>query len=122
MRDLSGTASDTCEQINDAAPADWKIFPAHDNQSFQVKFKNKTIFTLDSLILAKILPPDKFFEQFKPLVDDNFSPEQQFLVDRYHELENLQAMRVEAPPDTAKTIDEMIDKLKRDIADIVLNL
>ena len=80
-------------QINKTAPVNWSVSFDTDKNNFPVNFKDKTITTLDSLALAKVLPPEKFFEQFRPLVDKNYSPKQQFQDDRLKELAALLDMR-----------------------------
>lgn len=114
--------ADDLTRLNRHAPDDWRI--TFDGKTYQVTFKGKTVATLDSLATAKVLPPDKFFDQFKPLVDDSISAKEQFLKDRYRELNELLDMRDELPDDSErlKTLDELIDQLKRDIAAIEFDI
>lgn len=111
------TVQQQCDCINQHAPADWQI--TFNGKTFPVKFKNKIVTTLDSLATAKLLPPDKFFAQFKPLVNKSYSIKQQFLDDRYRELDNLIQMREEISDDAErlKTLDELIEITKRAIAE-----
>ncbi len=114
--------ADDLTRINRHAPDDWRI--TFDGKVYRVTFKGKAVANLDSLAAAKLLPPDKFFDQFKPLVDDNVSAKEQFLKDRYRELNELLDMRDELPDDSErlKTLDELIDQLKRDIAAIEFDI
>jgi|GEM_PF-6638257 len=109
-------------QINKTAPVNWSVSFDTDKNNFPVKFQDKTITTLDSLALAKVLPPEKFFEQFRPLVDKNYSPKQQFQDDRRKELAALQDMRklITDDAERLKSIDDMIDAIKRELLEISL--
>lgn len=111
---------DCLAYLNDAAPDGWTI--TFDGKVYPVKYKGHLVTTLDSLATAKVLPPDKFFAQFKPLVDLDYAPQDQFREDRYRELAELQAMRDALPPDSDRIpiIDNLIDQLKRDIANMEL--
>ena len=108
--------------INKIAPKNWNVsFDAVKN-NFPVKFKDKTIVTLDSLALTKFLTPEQFFAQFKTLVDKNYSPKEQFLDDRRKELDALLDMRKLITDDNErlKTIDDMINSIKRDLLETYL--
>ena len=109
---------DTLDTLNAAAQNNgWHI--DYDGKNFPVTLNGKIVATLDSLALAKVLPPDKFFDQFNPAI----SPRQRFLSDHYRELHELQAMRDELGNDSGrdKTLDELINRLKRDILDAELD-
>ena len=108
---------DACAEINRHAPEGWTVTFDTKGKIFPVNFKGKQVATLDSLATQKFLSPEKFFEQFKPLVDKNFTPKDQFLADRYNELAMLEQMREEIADDAAqlKTLNEMIEQVKRDI-------
>ena len=111
--------ADICETVNAAAPAGWEVAFDSETKSFPVTFNGVGVTDLDSLALAKALPPEKFFDQFKPLVDNGYTLRQQFLDDRYRELHELQAMREKLGDDSnrAKILDGLIGRLKRDILD-----
>lgn len=71
-----------CDSVNETAPEGWQVSPCADNpDKYQISFNGQNVTTIDSLILAKILPPDKFFGQFQSLADKNFSPQNRFLDD-----------------------------------------
>ena len=108
--------------VNKTAPVGWHISFDTDQNNFPVKFHDKTITTLDSLALTKFLTPEQFFEQFKPLVDKNFSPQEQFRADRQEELAALQDIRklIIDDAERLKSIDDMIDAIKRDLLKIAL--
>lgn len=111
------TVIETLDNINAAAPLGWEI--KYNGKNFPVEFNCKTVATLDSLALAKILPPDKFFEQFKP----DISPREQFLDDRRKELDMLLDMRkfVEDDPERLNTLSELIENTKRAIIEAELS-
>lgn len=108
---------DTCAEINRHAPEGWTVTFDAKGKFFSVKFNGKQVTKLDSLVTQKFLSPENFFAQFKPLVDKNFTPRDQFLADRYNELAMLEQMREEIANDAAqlKTLEEMIEQVKRDI-------
>lgn len=115
MNDFKTAAAEQCRRLNAAAPSGWSVDFDADKKIFPVKFKGETVITLDSLVLQNILTPEKFFAQFRSLVDENYSPRQQFLDDLYLELDQLEQMRAELGSDTErlKTIDAMIENIKR---------
>lgn len=108
-------------QLNKNAPDNLQISFDKDKNNFPVKFKGKTITTLDTLALKNFLTPEQFFQQFRPLVDKDYSPKEQFIDDRKKELANLQEMR-KSIKDTGrlKTIDALIDIIKRDLLEVSL--
>ena len=108
-------------QLNKNAPDNLQISFDKDKNNFPVKFKGKTITTLDTLALKNFLTPEQFFQQFRPLVDKDYSPKEQFIDDRKKELANLQEMR-KSIKDTErlKTIDALIDIIKRDLLEVSL--
>lgn len=108
-------------QLNKNAPDNLQISFDKDKNNFPVKFKGKTITTLDTLALKNFLTPEQFFQQFRPLFDKDYSPKEQFIDDRKKELANLQEMR-KSIKDTErlKTIDALIDITKRDLLEVSL--
>lgn len=108
---------DTLDTVNASAPAGWQI--DYNGKNFPVKFNGKTVATLDSLALAKVLPPDKFFDRFNPDVP----PKEQYINDRRKELDQLLDMRkfVEDDPDRLKTLANLIEDVKREILDSKLD-
>lgn len=110
---------EACATINAAAPEGWEVSYDTESKSFPVEFNGKLITTLDSLALTKILPPDKFFDQFRPLVGNDYTPRQQFLDDRNRELKQLTEMRKALTEcgGQSKILDGLIDQIKRDILD-----
>ena len=75
------------------------------------------LFSSEHKPIAKVLPPEKFFEQFKPLADKTFDADKAFIDDRQREIEQLTELRKELPPDSdrLKIVDELIRENKRDI-------
>ena len=101
---------DACQEINSNAPDGWSVdFDAGKN-NYTIKFGSQPVATIDSLALAKVLPPEKFFEQFKPLVDKDFDADKKFISDRQREIEQLIEMREElaGDPERLKIIDKLI--------------
>lgn len=111
--------AEACRQLNDNAPEGWEVYFDADKKIFPVKFKSKTVTTLDSLALQKILTPEKFFDRFRPLVDNSYTPRQQFLDELNIELDQLQQMRAELGDDTErlKNIDAMIEDVKQTLVE-----
>ena len=112
------TIQANCDSVNETAPEGWHVAPCADKpDQYQITYNGDNVTTLDSLVLAKILTPDKFFGQFAPLNDKNFSPQNQFIGDLKRELSELEKMRQELPVDSPqlKTLDDMIDQTNRDI-------
>ena len=108
---------DACQEINSNAPDGWSVdFDAGKN-NYTIKFGSQPVATIDSLALAKVLPPEKFFEQFKPLVDKDFDADKKFISDRQREINQLIEMREElaGDPERLKIIDKLIRQNKRDI-------
>ena len=110
--------AETVSDINAHAPEGWEIRFDSEGKFFPVEFKGKTVAKLDSLATQKFLSPERFFEQFRPLADPNYTAKQQFIADRYNELSMLEEMREEIADDAEqlKTLEEMIEQVKRDIA------
>ncbi len=105
--DKRAEAGLTCQEINSTAPEGWQIKPV--GAKFNVQFSGQSVATVDSLALAKVLTPEKFFEQFRPLVDKDFDADKQFIADRKAEIAALQEMRDELVGDTERL--KIIDKL-----------
>ncbi len=116
-QDTIGSVADTCQALNSAAPQGWQIFYDTTSKTFPVEFNGKQVAALDSLATQKILSPDRFFEQFKPLTDVNYSPRQQFLDSLYLELDHLEQLRRDVADDSERllVVGNMIDNIKRDI-------
>ena len=107
--------------LNTDAPSGWAIqHNRTDLGKFIVTFNHNTVASLDSLVLQKFLSPEQFFQQFKPLVDKNYSPRQQFIDDRQQELNDLLEMRKELVDDKErlKSIDALIEQVKRDLVKV----
>lgn len=107
----------TLETVNAAAPYGWQI--SYDGKNFPVEFNGKLITTLDSLALTKVLPPDKFFEQFNPDVP----PKEHYINERRKELDMLLDFRkfVEDDSDRLKTLTNLIEDVKREILNAELD-
>lgn len=107
--------AEACQQLNDNAPEGWEVYFDCEHKNFPVKFYDKAVITLDSLALQNILTPEKFFDRFRPLVDDSYTPRQQFLNELNLELDQLQQLRDELGDDSErlKTIDAMIEDVKQ---------
>ena len=72
------------QTLNANAPDGWQVDFNPVENNFSVAFNGASVADIDSLVLAKILPPNKFFDRFKPIIDDdwdNYNRE-----DRPHEL------------------------------------
>lgn len=107
----------TLDTMNAAAPYGWQI--DYDGKNFPVKFNDKIVTTLDSLALTKVLPPDKFFEQFNPDVP----PKEHYINERRKELDMLLDFRkfVEDDSDRLKTLANLIEDVKREILNAELD-
>ena len=77
---------------------------------------------IDSLALAKVLPPDKFFARFTPLTDDE--PNQRYADQLYQEYLELLDMRdnLSDDPERLKVIDGLIRNLEREMLAARLDL
>lgn len=108
---------DTLDTVNAAAPYGWQI--EFDGKNFPIEFNGKLVTTLDSLALAKALPPERFFEQFAPDV----SPKERYINDRHKELDMLLDFRkfVEDDPDRLNTLANLIEDVKREILNAELD-
>ena len=109
--DAEHEAAVQCRLINAAAPEGWSVIPdAAGKNNYTIKFGSQPVATIDSLALAKVLPLEKFFEQFKPLADKSFDAKKQFIADRQREIEQLKEMREElaGDPERLKIIDKLI--------------
>ena len=118
--DTLAAIAETCQNLNANAPEGWEIYFDTENNFFPIEFNGKQVTKLDSLATQNFLSPQKFFERFRPLVDKNYTPKQQFIDERLLELDNLQAMRVEIGNDTErlKILDDLIEQTKRDICEL----
>lgn len=108
---------DTLDTVNAAAPYGWQI--SYDGKNFPIEFNGKIVATLDSLALTKVLPPDKFFEQFNP----NVPPKELYINERRKELDMLLDFRkfVEDDADRLKTLANLIEDVKREILNAELD-
>lgn len=120
-QDTLSAVADTCAQLNAHAPLGWKIHFDSEHNKFPVEFNGAPVVKLDSLATTKFLSPEDFFDQFRPLVDKNYSELQQFIRDRKDELHGLIQIRYEMADiygddsERLKTLDEMIAQVRRDI-------
>lgn len=114
--------ADTVDQLNAAAPEGWSVVPDPDNKKFFVKTGGKSVAEIDSLALAKVLPPDKFFARFTPLTDDE--PNQRYADQLYQEYLELLDMRdnLSDDPERLKVIDGLIRDLEREMLAARLDL
>lgn len=94
-------------ELNAAAPKGWGIFYDAEYRDFTVTFNDKIVTEIDSLAVAKILPPDKFFAQFTPLITRKH---EHFIAQRNEEINALEEMRNELTGDEERLriIDELI--------------
>lgn len=115
-------ATDTVDRLNAAAPEGWSVVPDPDNKKFFVKAGGKSVAEIDSLALAKVLPPDKFFARFTPLTDDE--PNQRYADQLYQEYLELLDMRdnLSDDPERLKVIDGLIRDLEREMLAARLDL
>lgn len=111
------TQSPVVEHMNRNAPAGWSI--KLDKDKIRVEYQGKHVADTERLTKRDQLVPQAFFDQFIPLVDKSKTPAKMFLEHRYRELEDLETMQQspDCPPDTRRKLDEMIEQLKRDIAE-----
>lgn len=115
-------ATDAVNKLNAAAPEGWSVVPDPDNKKFFVKTGGKSVAEIDSLALAKVLPPDKFFARFTPLTDDE--PNQRYADQLYQEYLELLDMRdnLSDDPERLKVIDGLIRDLEREMLAARLDL
>lgn len=116
-QDTLSSVAETCAELNANAPSGWEIRFDSDHNQFPIEFNGLSVAKLDSLATLNFLSPHDFFEQFRPLVDKNYTLRQQFIDDRQREIDELLIMRDELGNDTErlKTLDDMIAQLQRDI-------
>ena len=111
--------SKVAEHLNANAPEGWTVTVAKDK--LRVDYQGKRVADVEQITNRDLLAPHAFFQQFQPLVDKSKTPAQMFLDDRYRELDELEEMREELQSMTPeskerlKTLDEMINQVKRDI-------
>lgn len=112
--------NETLAAINDAAPDGWEIFFDCDHFNFAIDYRDKPVTNIDSLALARILPADKFFARFLPLVDDRAHEDLQ-LKNLAAEVDSLQEMRGELQhdPERLAIIDELISEAKSEAGRIL---
>ena len=110
------------DTLNANAPDGWQVDFNPVENNFSVAFNGASVADIDSLALAKILPPNKFFDRFKPIIDDD--RQEFYREDLPRELDELQAMREQLGDDKErlKTLDELIEQTKREIAAEVLKI
>ena len=129
MPDTPDTAPDTpgesickvAEHLNANAPEGWAVI--RDKEKLRVEYQGKFVAAAERVTDRDLIVPQAFFRQFEPLIDKSKTPAQIFLDDRYRELAELEKMRKspDCTPAAIKTLDEMINRLKRDIADAELS-
>ena len=127
--DTPDTAPDTpgesickvAEHLNANAPEGWAVI--RDKEKLRVEYQGKFVAAAERVTDRDLIVPQAFFRQFEPLIDKSKTPAQIFLDDRYRELAELEKMRKspDCTPAAIKTLDEMINRLKRDIADAELS-
>ena len=109
----------TAEHLNANAPEGWTVTRA--DKKINVDYHGKRVAEVDRITERDLLVPHAFFRQFTPLVDKSKTPEQIFLDDRYRELAELEERREELQhtspisKERLKTLDDMINQVKRDI-------
>lgn len=106
---------DEVDALNENAPDGWQVEFNPVENNFSVAFNGASVADIDSLALAKILPPDKFFDRFKLIIDD--APQDLCREDLLRELDELQAMREQIGDDyeRLKILDELIEQTKREL-------
>lgn len=115
--DTIAAIAETCAELNANAPSGWEIRFDSDLNQFPVEYNGLSVAKLDSLATLNFLSPHDFFNQFRPLIDKNYTLRQQFIDDRQREMDELLIMRDELGNDTErlKMLDDMIAQLQRDI-------
>ena len=121
-------AGKVVEHLNANAPENWSVVRIKDK--LRVDYQGKRVADVSRITNRDLLAPHAFFQQFQPLVDKSKTDKQMFIDDRYRELAELEEMRAEYvntlfrsdEPDGTyaaelKTLDEMINQVKRDIAE-----
>lgn len=77
----------TIADINNFAPEGWEISYDAEFKNYAITFNDETVNKLDTLALAKVLPPDKFFALFQN------DTAQSFIREREEEIAALTEMR-----------------------------